>query len=56
MTPQQLERAWDGLQERIDKIVKKYEIEKEQIYFGDSVKKHPVKSLKPNALQKQRSL
>jgi len=42
MTKQQRERAFEGLQERIDMIVKKYEVEKEQIYLGyrDEIKLH----------------
>jgi hypothetical protein len=39
MTPQQRERALEGLQKRIDMIVKKYEVEKEQIYLGNRVSK-----------------
>jgi len=39
MTPEQRKRALEGLQERIDVIVKKYEVEKEQIYLGDRVTK-----------------
>jgi len=46
MTPEQRKRALEGLQERIDKIVKEYEVEKEQIYFGDSVKKLPNLKIK----------